>query len=59
MRAIDRSETAGACGGAPCAPQTATPLNAPPRLIGGEQKTLIRKVRNKILKLNLNIFPNT
>ena len=38
MRAEDRAETAGACVGAPCAPQTATPLNAPPRLIGGEQK---------------------
>ena len=38
MRAEDRAEAAGACGGAPCAPQTATPLNAPPRLIGGEQK---------------------
>ncbi|WP_233274183.1 replication initiation factor domain-containing protein, partial [Neisseria meningitidis] len=36
--AEDRAETAGAGVGAPCAPQTATPLNAPPRLIGGEQK---------------------
>ena len=29
MRAEERAETAGACGGALCAPQTATPLNAP------------------------------
>ncbi len=46
MRAEDRAETAGACVGAPCAPQTATPLNAPPRLIGGSKKTLICRVGN-------------
>lgn len=62
MRAEERAETAGACGGAPCAPQTATPLNAPPRLIGGSKKNLIHKVGSKPkkpIKSNLNIFPNT
>jgi len=57
-----RAEAAGGGGAPPGAPQTATPLNAPPRLIGGSKKNLIHKVGSKPkkpIKSNLNIFPNT